>query len=189
MISDDQVIVGGDTAETGSDRLTSVFLPVTAPRIHSPLNDLPSRGFELIDFADQILPDGFMPWQKWLAEHSLQGKTGWPLLSPGHRWTCLQGKTERAHTCWRGLQWGYSIGMNRFRFPSAHRLVTSLEQFRQPLCNDRKMHDLANQVNAFAGNMEPKKSKPLKAIDLSSKLAAAARGLSKPEKVHIDELP
>jgi hypothetical protein len=50
-------------------------LPVTAPRIHSPLNDLPSRGFELIDFAEQIIPGGFMPWQKWLAEHSLKIKS------------------------------------------------------------------------------------------------------------------
>jgi hypothetical protein len=44
------------------------------PRIHSPLNDLPSRGFELIDFAEQIIPGGFMPWQKWLAEHSFKIK-------------------------------------------------------------------------------------------------------------------
>jgi hypothetical protein len=74
MISDDQVIIDLHTAETVSDRLTSVFLPVTAPRIHSPLNDLPSRGFELIDFAEQIIDGGFMPWQKWLAEHSLKVK-------------------------------------------------------------------------------------------------------------------
>jgi hypothetical protein len=55
MISDDQVIIDLHTAETVSDRLTSVFLPVTAPRIHSPLNDLPTRGFELIDFADRFI--------------------------------------------------------------------------------------------------------------------------------------
>jgi hypothetical protein len=74
MIKEPLVIVGGTSVETGSDRLTSVFLPVTAPRIHSPLNDLPTRGFELIDFADQIIDGGFMPWQKWLAEHSLKIK-------------------------------------------------------------------------------------------------------------------
>jgi hypothetical protein len=75
MISDDQVIIDPHEVETVSDRLTSVFLPVTAPRIHSPINDLPSRGFELIDFAEQIISGGFMPWQKWLAEHSLKIKS------------------------------------------------------------------------------------------------------------------
>jgi hypothetical protein len=74
MNSDDQVIIDAPSAESVSDRPTSVFLPVTAPRIHTPINDLPSRGFELIDFADQIIPGGFMPWQKWLAEHSLKIK-------------------------------------------------------------------------------------------------------------------
>ncbi len=74
MIKEPLVIVDGTSAEIVSDRPTSVFLPVTAPRIHSPLNDLPSRGFELIDFADQIIDGGFMPWQKWLAEHSLKVK-------------------------------------------------------------------------------------------------------------------
>jgi hypothetical protein len=68
MISDDQVIIDPHTAETVSDRPTSVFLPVTAPRIHSPLNDLPSRGFELIDFADQIIPMAAL----------CRGKSGWP---------------------------------------------------------------------------------------------------------------
>jgi hypothetical protein len=43
MISDDQVIIDPHAVETVSDRLESVFLPVTAPRIHSPLNDLPTR--------------------------------------------------------------------------------------------------------------------------------------------------
>jgi hypothetical protein len=60
--------------EIVSDGLQSVFESVIEPRIHSPLNDLPSRGFELIDFAEQIIPGGFMPWQKWLAEHSLKIK-------------------------------------------------------------------------------------------------------------------
>jgi hypothetical protein len=93
MISDDQVIIKAPSVENGSDRLTSVFLPVTAPRIHSPINDLPSRGFELIDFADQIIPGGFMPWQKWLAEHSLKIKARWP-VSPSCN-GCDRGQTKR----------------------------------------------------------------------------------------------
>ena len=84
MIKSDWVIIDAPSVEIVSDRLTSVFEPVTAPRIHTPLNDLPSRGFELIDFADQILPNGFMPWQKWLAEHSLKLKpdSPWDVYTP-----------------------------------------------------------------------------------------------------------
>ena len=39
------------------------------PRIHTPLNDLPSRGFEIIDFASSLKID-LMPWQKFVLEHS-----------------------------------------------------------------------------------------------------------------------
>ena len=67
MIKDEQVIVVGDTAELVSDRLESVFLPVTAPRIHTPLNDLPSRGFELIDLPIRSLMAALC-----------RGKNGWP---------------------------------------------------------------------------------------------------------------
>ena len=56
------VILSGDMAELGSNRLQSVLETESAtvfgnptPRIHTPLNDLPSKGFELIDFADTIL--------------------------------------------------------------------------------------------------------------------------------------
>jgi len=62
-------------------RLQSVFQSESAdvlgrvtPRIHTPLNDLPTRGHELIQFADQILENGFMEWQKWLAINSLKVK-------------------------------------------------------------------------------------------------------------------
>ena len=81
MTKGEQVMTQGTQPESGSDRLTQVLVTQSAdlvgsatPRIHTPLNDLPSRGFELIDFADTIFENGFMPWQKWLAEHSLKVK-------------------------------------------------------------------------------------------------------------------
>ena len=81
MIKPSLVIVGHEQDELVSNRLTSVLEPESAPifghtvpRIHTPLNDLPSRGHELIDFADQIIEGGFMPWQKWLAIQSLKIK-------------------------------------------------------------------------------------------------------------------
>ncbi|CAB4191310.1 hypothetical protein UFOVP1221_20, partial [uncultured Caudovirales phage] len=69
MTKGEQVMAQGVAVESGSDRLTQVFEPQlepligsATPRIHTPLNDLPSRGFELIDFADTIFENGFMPW-------------------------------------------------------------------------------------------------------------------------------
>ena len=106
MIKDEQVIDGGLTAQLGSDRLESVFLPVTAPRIHSPLNDLPTRGFELIDFADQIIDGGFMPWQKWLAEHSLKIKPDGRYHHPISVATVARqnGKSKAFEQLWRESQ-------------------------------------------------------------------------------------
>jgi ABC-type multidrug transport system fused ATPase/permease subunit len=86
MIKEQQAINSHDQVDLGSDRLTSVLAPESAavigsptPRIHSPLNDLPSKGPELIDFAKTIFPNGFMPWQEWAAIHSHKVK-------PDGRW-------------------------------------------------------------------------------------------------------
>ena len=57
MIKPDLVILDGGKADPVSDRLQSVFSTTSAPRIHSPLNDLPSRGDELIDFAVRVTGD------------------------------------------------------------------------------------------------------------------------------------
>ena len=48
------------------------------PRIHSRLNDLPSRGNEVIDFSTSIGLE-LMPWQRWTLEHGLKYK-------PDSRW-------------------------------------------------------------------------------------------------------
>ena len=56
-----QVIDNRSEADTGSNRLETVSEPESAtlfgsptPRIHTPLNDLPSRGFEVIDLAAEL---------------------------------------------------------------------------------------------------------------------------------------
>jgi hypothetical protein len=41
---------------------------VQTPRIHSKLNDLPSKGQEMIDFASQLGIE-LMDWQKFVAIH------------------------------------------------------------------------------------------------------------------------
>jgi len=188
MISDDQVMIDTPTAETGSDRLTSVFLPVTAPRIHSPLNDLPSRGFELIDFADQILPNGFMPWQKWLAEHSLKIKPDGRYHHPVTVASVARQNGKSTYMMARimmGLfHWDESLQVS-----TAHRLVTSLEQFRAIVQIIEENADLANQVKRIRWQHGAEEIQTLKGNRFIIKAGgSAARGLSKPETIHMDEI-
>jgi hypothetical protein len=188
MIKEQQVIIGGQQAETGSDRLTSVFSPVTAPRIHSPLNDLPSRGFELIDFADQILPNGFMPWQKWLAEHSLKIKPDGRYLHPISVATVARQNGKSTYMMARimmGLfHWDESLQVS-----TAHRLVTSLEQFRAIVQIIEENADLANQVKRIRWQHGAEEIQTLSGNRFIIKAGgSAARGLSKPESIHMDEI-
>jgi hypothetical protein len=188
MISDDQVIIGGDTAELVSDRLTSVFLPATAPRIHSPLNDLPSRGFELIDFADQIFPDGFMPWQKWLAEHSLKIKPDGRYYHPISVATVARQNGKSTYMMARILMglfhWDESLQVS-----TAHRLVTSLEQFRAIVQIIEENADLANQVKRIRWQHGAEEIQTITGNRFIIKAGgSAARGLSKPETIHMDEI-
>jgi hypothetical protein len=188
MNSDDQVILLPHQAQTVSDRLESVFSPVTAPRIHSPLNDLPSRGFELIDFADQIIPGGFMPWQKWLAEHSLKIKSDGRYHHPISVATVARQNGKSTYMMARimmGLfHWDESLQVS-----TAHRLVTSLEQFRAIVQIIEENADLANQVKRIRWQHGAEEIQTLKGNRFIIKAGgSAARGLSKPESIHMDEI-
>jgi phage terminase large subunit-like protein len=188
MISDDQVIIDTPTAETGSDRLESVFLPVTAPRIHSPLNDLPSRGFELIDFAEQIIPGGFMPWQKWLAEHSLKVKPDGRYHHPISVATVARQNGKSTYMMAR-IMMGLFHWKESLQVSSAHRLVTSLEQFRAIVQIIEENADLANQVKRIRWQHGAEEIQTLDGCRFIIKAGgSAARGLSKPESVHLDEI-
>jgi hypothetical protein len=188
MISDDQVIIDTPPAEIVSHRLESVFLPVTAPRIHSPLNDLPSRGFELIDFAEQIIPGGFMPWQKWLAEHSLKIKPDGRYHHPVTVASVARQNGKSTYMMARimmGLfHWDESLQVS-----TAHRLVTSLEQFRAIVQIIEENADLANQVKRIRWQHGAEEIQTLKGNRFIIKAGgSAARGLSKPETIHMDEI-
>jgi phage terminase large subunit-like protein len=188
MNSDDQVIDGGLTAEIVSDRLTSVFLPVTAPRIHSPLNDLPSRGFELIDFAEQIIDGGFMPWQKWLAEHSLKIKSDGRYQHPISVATVARQNGKSTYMMARILM-GLFHWQESLQVSSAHRLVTSLEQFRAIVQIIESQDDLAKRVKRIRWQHGAEEIETLEGCRFIIKAGgSAARGLSKPETVHLDEI-
>jgi hypothetical protein len=85
MTKDDQVMTSHEADVIDLDRARSVLLPESAPvighatpRIRTPLNDLPTRGLEVIDFAKELSLD-LMPWQKFYFEHALK-------VRPDGRW-------------------------------------------------------------------------------------------------------
>jgi phage terminase large subunit-like protein len=188
MISDDQVMIDTKPVKTGSDRLTSVFSPISTPRIHSPLNDLPSRGFELIDFAEQIIPGGFMPWQKWLAEHSLKVKPDGRYYHPVSVATVARQNGKSTYMMAR-IMMGLFHWQESLQVSTAHRLVTSLEQFRAIVQIIEANQDLANRVKRIRWQHGAEEIETLDGCRFIIKAGgSAARGLSKPETVHMDEI-
>jgi phage terminase large subunit-like protein len=195
MIKPSLTIVGHDTVADVSNRLTSVLEPESAqvfghevPRIHTPLNDLPSRGLELIDFADQIIEGGFMPWQKWLAVQSLKIKPDGRYFHPITVATVARQNGKSTYMLARiamGLfHWDESLQVG-----SAHRLVTSLEQFRSLVAIIEAHDDLAKQVKRIRWQHGAEEIETLSGNRFVIKAGgSAARGLSKPEIVHLDEL-
>ena len=195
MIKPSLTIVGHKQDELVSNRLTSVLEPESAqvfghevPRIHTPLNDLPSRGHELIDFADQIIDGGFMPWQKWLAIQSLKVKPDGRYYHPITVATVARQNGKSTYMLARiamGLfHWDESLQVS-----SAHRLVTSLEQFRSLVAIIESHDDLAKQVKRIRWQHGAEEIETLSGNRFVIKAGgSAARGLSKPEVVHLDEL-
>jgi len=72
---------GTNSPQTVLGRDADLQIPqigVQTPRIHTPLNDLPSRGGELIDLASSLKID-LMEWQKFALIHTHKVK-------PDGRW-------------------------------------------------------------------------------------------------------
>ena len=85
QISLQQPLEGSNPDESGLGRDTEAQKPllgVQTPRIHTPLNDLPSRGQDLIDLASSIKVD-LMEWQKFALFHTHK-------IKPDGRWATPQ---------------------------------------------------------------------------------------------------
>ena len=195
MTKGDQFKDGNDQVDRVSDRLETVSdsnviqMPSNyLPRIHTPLNDLPSRGFELIDFADQIFENGFMPWQKWLAEQSLKYKPDGRYYHPVTVATLPRQNGKSTYMMAR-IMMGLFHWDESLQIASAHRLVTSLEQFRTIVQIIESHSDLANQVKRIRWQHGAEEIETMKGTRFIIKAGgAAARGVSKPETVHLDEI-
>jgi hypothetical protein len=189
-----QVIDGGHQVETGSNRLQSVFDPESAslfgsptPRIHTPLNDLPSRGFEVIDLATELKQE-LMPWQKFVLEHSHK-------VLPNGRWStplnCVTVARQNGKSYLMNIRIlaGLFLWDEPIQIGSAHRLSTSFEQFRH-LENLIEGSDyLSKQVKRIRRRHGEEEIETKNGARFMIRAAgSAARGISAPETIHLDEL-
>lgn len=194
MIKDDQATLGSHTAETGSDRLLSALEPSSAaifgkstPRIHTPLNDLPSKGHELIDLASSINVD-LMEWQKFALIHSHKYKPDGRWATPLNVVTVAR-QNGKSFLMQLRILGGLFLWDEPLQIGSAHRLATSLEQFRQLVNLIESSDTLAKQVRRIRwshGSEEIETDKGNRFIVKAG--GSAARGVSAPSTLHLDEL-
>ena len=196
MTKDDQVVIGNDQVVIGNDRIESDFAQSLAgaygsptPRIHTPLNDLPSRGLEIIDFAKSLSME-LMPWQKFVLEHSHKvkpdGRWATPLVT-----TIVSRQSGKSTLMLLRILAGMYLFDEPLQISSAHRLTTSLEQFRT-LVGIIESHDVLSKrvqkIKWSHGNEELTISSPSGVSRFAIKAGnSAARGTS-PTTVLLDEV-
>ena len=175
------------TGEILIDQPESTIGGVATPRIHSKLNDLPSKGQEMIDFAAEIgIP--LMEWQKFVAIHGHK-------IKPDGRWKhseaglCISRQNGKSTFMMLRMLTGAYVWGEGLQLASAHRLTTSLETFRQIIALVEENDKLASEVKKIrwqhgAEELELKGNRRI-VIKASNN---AARGIAKPETIHMDEL-
>ena len=194
MNSDDQVVLGGQVVEIGSKRPQSGIAPTSAPlfghptpRIHTPLNDLPSKGFELIDLAKEVGVE-LMPWQKFVLEHTHKVKPDGRWASPINT-VVVARQSGKSFLMQVRILGGLFLWDEPLQIGSAHRLATSLEQFRQLVSLIETSDYLAKQVKRIRWSHGSEEIETLKGTRFIVKAGgSAARGVSRPETIHLDEL-
>ena len=179
---------------TGSNPPTSGLVPdlqpllgSTTPRIASKPSDLPSKGQEMIDFAEQIgVP--LMPWQKWLALESHRVK-------PDGRWAnpqvCVVVARQSGKTTFQKIRalTGLYLWNEPLQIGTAHRLTTSLETFRDIVSIVENNDSLRQQVKRIRWAHGSEEIELLNGNRYMVKAGgAAARGISRPETIYLDEL-
>lgn len=194
MTSHAEASKGGDWVESGSNRLVTVLgrdtgevLGHSEPRIYTPLNNLPSKGHELIDLADKI-GISLMDWQKFFIINSHKVKPDGRWASPVNVCTVARqnGKSFLMQLRILGglFLWGESLQIG-----SAHRLSTSLEQFRSLVDTIEASPFLASQVKRIRWTHGSEEIETVHGTRFIIKAGgSAARGVSKPETIHLDEL-
>jgi phage terminase large subunit-like protein len=192
-----KVTEGHLLAQSGLNRLETVLgrdtegqnaeFGVETPRIHTPLNDLPSLGHELVDLASSIGVE-MMPWQKFALIHTHKVK-------PDGRWAtpvnCIVVARQNGKSFLQQIRilGGLFLWKEPLQIGSAHRLATSLEQFRQLISLIESNDSLAKQVKRIRWAHGAEEIETMHGTRFIVKAGgSAARGVSRPETIHLDEL-
>jgi hypothetical protein len=193
----EKVKEGHQLTEEGSSGLQSVLgrdtdtqntlFGVQTPRIHTPLNDLPSKGGEIIDLATSLGVE-LMEWQKFALIHSHKIKSDGRWASPIN---CIVVARQNGKSFLQQIRIlaGLFLWNETLQIGSAHTLNTSLEQFRQMVNTIESSDYLSKQVKKIRWNHG--------AEEIETKMGnrfmvraggSAARGISRPSTIHLDEL-
>jgi phage terminase large subunit-like protein len=175
------------TGEILSDQAYSGLGGVQTPRIHSKLNDLPSKGQEMIDFATE-LGINLMEWQKFVCihGHKVRADGRWAHSELGLIMARQQGKSTLMML---RILTGMFVWGEGLQLASAHRLTTSLETFRQIVALMEANPKLEKEVKKIRWQHGAEEIELFGNRRFVVKAANnAARGLSKPETIHLDEL-
>jgi hypothetical protein len=175
-------------SEMGRDTdLQIPLIGVQTPRIHTPLNDLPSRGGELIDLASSLGID-LMEWQKFALIHSHKIKSDGRWASPVNTIVVARQNGKSFLQLIRILG-GLFLWDEKLQIGSAHRLSTSLEQFRAMVQMIEGNDNLAKQVKKIRWQHGGEEIETMTGNRFIVRAGgSAARGVSRPSTIHLDEL-
>ena len=175
------------TGEILIDQAYSGLGGVQTPRIHSKLNDLPSKGQDMIDFATE-LGINLMEWQRFVCihGHKVREDGRWAHSELGLIMARQQGKSTLMML---RILTGMFVWGEGLQLASAHRLTTSLETFRQIVGLIETNPKLEKEVKKIRWQHGAEEIELFGNRRFVVKAANnAARGLSKPETIHLDEL-
>jgi hypothetical protein len=164
-----------------------VLTGISTPRIHTPLNDLPSRGGELIDLASSLKID-LMEWQKFALINTHK-------IKPDGRWAspinCIVVARQNGKSFLQQIRilGGLFLWDEQLQIGSAHRLSTSLEQFRAMVQIIDGNDNLRKQVKKIRWQHGGEEIETLSGNRFIVRAGgSAARGVSRPSTIHLDEL-
>ena len=175
------------TGEILTDPAHSELGGVQTPRIHSKLTDLPSKGQDMIDLATE-LGINLMEWQRFVCihGHKIRADGRWAHSELGLIMARQQGKSTLMML---RILTGMFVWGEGLQLASAHRLTTSLETFRQIVALIEANPKLEKEVKKIRWQHGAEEIELFGNRRFVVKAANnAARGLSKPETIHLDEL-
>jgi len=180
-------LINLQTGEILSDPTYSGLGGVQTPRIHSKLTDLPSKGQDMIDLATE-LSINLMEWQRYVCihGHKVREDGRWAHSELGLIMARQQGKSTLMML---RILTGMFVWGEGLQLASAHRLTTSLETFRQIVGLIETNPRLEKEVKKIRWQHGAEEIELFGNRRFVVKAANnAARGLSKPETIHLDEL-